>query len=158
MSPCKYLAALCIAAVALSVPARAQEDSSAGYSGTASHVLLISIDGMHSLDYRNCVNGVAGVNGGNAYCPNLAQLGVHGVNYLNASTSRPSDSFPGLTAIVSGGSPRTEGAYYDVAYDRVLAPPAKTTGNGVAAGACNPGVPNGTRTEYEEGVDKDQSQ
>jgi hypothetical protein len=150
--------ALCVAAVTLSASSRAQEVPNGGYNGKANHVLLISIDGMHSLDYRNCVNGVAGVNGGSSYCPNLAQLGVHGVNYLNASTSKPSDSFPGLTAIVSGGSPRTEGAYYDVAYDRVLAPPAKTTGNGVAAGTCTPGQPNGTRTEYEEGIDKDQSQ
>ena len=60
-------------------------------------------------------------------------------------------------ALVSGGSPRTVGAFYDVAYDRVLAPPATTTGNGVAAGACVPNTPNGTRTEYEEGIDRDQS-
>jgi hypothetical protein len=43
-----------------------------------------------------------------------------------------------------------------VAYDRSLAPPAKTTGNGVAAGTCNSGVFNGTTTEYEEGIDKAQ--
>ena len=35
--------------------------------------------------------------------------------------------------IVTGGTPRTVGAFYDVAYDRTLAPPATTTGNGVAA-------------------------
>jgi hypothetical protein len=122
------------------------------------HVLLISVDGMHSLDFRNCMNGVAGVNGGAPYCPSLAALATQGVNYLNASASRPSDSFPGLMAIVSGGSARTVGAFYDVAYDRVLAPPATTTGNGVAGGSCSPGVPNGTTTEYEEGIDKDQSQ
>ncbi len=122
------------------------------------HVLLISVDGMHSLDFLNCAKGVSGVNSGNPYCPNLASLGSHGVSFLNASASRPSDSFPGLMAIVSGGSPRTVGAYYDVAYDRVLAPPAKETGNGVAAGACTPGAANGTTTEYEEGIDKDQNQ
>lgn len=121
-------------------------------------VLLISIDGMHSLDFVNCANGIAGVNGGQPYCPNLANLGTTGVIYLNASASKPSDSFPGLMAIVSGGSPRTVGAYYDVAYDRVLAPPAKTTGNGVAAGPCGVGEAPGTRTEYEEGIDIDQSQ
>ena len=33
----------------------------------------------------------------------------------------------------------------------------KKTGNGVAAGACVPNTPNGTRTEYEEGIDLDQS-
>jgi len=120
------------------------------------HVLLISIDGMHSLDFINCAEGLTSINGGASYCPNLAELREHGVNYLDASTSKPSDSFPGLTAIVSGGTPRTFGAFYDVAYDRSLAPPAKTTGNGVAAGNCTPGVFPGTTTEYEEGIDKNQ--
>jgi hypothetical protein len=113
------------------------------------HVLLISIDGMHALDYLNCVK--AGT------CPNLAALGQDGVDYVDASTSKPSDSFPGLMAIVTGGSPRTVGAYYDVAYDRVLAPPQDTTGNGLSGGTCTPNVDNGTRTEYEEGIDFDQN-
>jgi len=113
---------------------------------------------MHAVDYWNCAIGVSGVNGGAPYCPNLAALGKTGVNYVAANTSRPSDSFPGLTAIVSGGTPRTFGVYYDVAYDRSLDAPAKTTGNGVAAGPCTPGAaPTGTRTEYEEGIDLDQS-
>jgi hypothetical protein len=60
--------------------------------------------------------------------------------------------------IVTGATPRTMGIYYDVAYDRSLDAPAKTTGNGVAAGPCTPGgAPTGTRTEYEEGIDLDQS-
>jgi len=71
------------------------------------HVLLISIDGMHSVDFINCSQGIAGVNGGAPYCPNLASLAANGVNYLDASTSKPSDSFPGLTAIISGGMFRT---------------------------------------------------
>jgi Type I phosphodiesterase / nucleotide pyrophosphatase len=60
-------------------------------------------------------------------------------------------------AIVTGGTPKTVGAFYDVAYDRVLAPPLSATGNGLLGGTCTPGQPNGTRTEYEEGVDIDQS-
>jgi hypothetical protein len=28
------------------------------------HVLLISIDGMHAVDFINCANGISGVNGG----------------------------------------------------------------------------------------------
>lgn len=120
-------------------------------------VLLISIDGMHAVDYLNCAKGIVGANGGNPYCPALAELGETGINYRNASTSKPSDSFPGLTAIVSGGSPRSSGVYYDVAYDRVLAPPQNTTGNGVAGGKCIPGQPNGTTTEYEEGIDINQA-
>jgi len=121
------------------------------------HVLLISIDGMHSLDYINCANGGTGANGGAPYCPNLAALGATGSTYLNATTSKPSDSFPGLMAIVSGGSPRSVGAFYDVAFDRSLAPPKVTTGNGLAGGPCGH-TPPGTTTEYEEGIDIDQTQ
>src|SRR6267378_1870757 len=100
--------------------------------GPLRRVLLISIDGMHALDYANCVIG--------GYCPHLTALGRNGVSYTRTSTSKPSDSFPGLMALVAGGTPRTVGAFYDVAYDRVLAPPQRTTGNGVAAGTCVPGV------------------
>ncbi len=121
------------------------------------YVLLLSIDGMHSLDFLNCSRGISGTNNGAPYCPNLAALATTGYNYRNATTSKPSDSFPGLMSIVSGGSAATMGVFYDVAYDRSLAPPAKTTGNGVAAGTCTPGVLNGTTTEYEEGIDLDQT-
>ncbi len=114
------------------------------------HVLLISIDGMHALDFENCI--------AMRTCPNLAALNASGVSYTRASTSKPSDSFPGLMAIVTGGSPKLVGAYYDVAYDRVLAPPAADTGNGVLHGSCFEGRPNGTRTEYEEGNEIDQTQ
>jgi hypothetical protein len=115
------------------------------------HVLLISIDGMHAVDFINCATATT------PSCPNLAALKQTGINYLDASTSKPSDSFPGLMALVTGGSPRTVGAFYDVAYDRVLAPPTITTGNGVAGGACVANTPNGTTTEYEEGIDINQS-
>ena len=57
------------------------------------HVLLISIDGMHALDYLNCSKGVGGTAGTPA-CPNLVALGTTGMNYLQASASKPSDSFP----------------------------------------------------------------
>ena len=81
-----------------------------------------------------------------------------GINYVAASTSKPSDSFPGLTAIITGGSPALTGVYYDVAYSRNYSAPAKKTGNGVQAGPCTPfGAPTGTTTEYEEGIDIDQT-
>jgi hypothetical protein len=124
------------------------------------HVLLISIDGMHALDFINCANGISGANGGAPYCPNLAHLKPTGVNYLSASTSEPSDSFPGLMALMTGGSPRSVGAFYDDAYDRSLDPPAATTGDGLAGspGACVPfTAPTGTTTEYDEGIDINQT-
>ncbi len=148
-------AAALLGAGLLVTPAYTQ-DSIGAQSGIR-RVLLLSIDGMHAVDYLNCAKGISGVNNGSPYCPTLAALAQSGTNYTRASTSMPSDSFPGLTAIVSGGSPRSFGAYYDVAYDRVLAPPAQTTGNGVAGGTCTAGVPNGTTTEYEEGIDIDQT-
>jgi Type I phosphodiesterase / nucleotide pyrophosphatase len=127
----------------------AADDGSIG-SGNIKRVLLISIDGMHALDYENCVAG--------KFCPTLEALGATGVNYARTSTSRPSDSFPGLMAIVTGGTPKTVGAFYDVAYDRVLAPPINRTGNRLMGGTCTEGTANGTTTEYEEGVEIDQTQ
>jgi hypothetical protein len=146
-------------AASAGLPVHADSQGSDNRGGIR-HVLLISIDGMHALDFINCAQGISGVNGGAPYCPNLAELAETGVNYLEAATSEPSDSFPGLMALVSGGSPRTVGAFYDVAYDRSLDPPATTTGNGVAGapGLCTAGTPPmGTRTEYDEGIDIDQT-
>ncbi len=103
-------------------------------SGKIKHVLLLSIDGMHAVDFYNCSHGIAGVNGGDPYCPNMAALSQTGINYVNTESSKPTDSFPGMAALASGGTPKTTGLYYDVAYDRSLDAPAKTTGTGLAAG------------------------
>jgi hypothetical protein len=120
------------------------------------HVLLLSIDGMHAVDFYNCSNGIAGVNGGNPYCPNLAALSRTGINYVAASSSKPSDSFPGMAALASGGTPKSTGLYYDVAYDRSLDGPATTTGTGLAAAPCTPyAAPTGTTTDYDQGIDLD---
>src|SRR5271166_6997138 len=76
---------------------------------------------------------------------------------MRTSTSKPSDSFPGLMSIMSGATPRTMGVNYDVAYDRALNPPQLTTGNGLPGGPCTPGKnPPGTTTEYDEGIDLNQ--
>jgi hypothetical protein len=121
-------------------------------------VLLISVDGMHAVDFLNCANGITTANNGQPFCPAIAALGTTGVNYVAASTSKPSDSFPGLISIVTGGSPALTGIYYDVAYSRNFSAPAQTTGNGLGAGPCTPyGAPTGTTTEYEEGIDIDQT-
>jgi hypothetical protein len=123
------------------------------------HVLLLSIDGMHAVDLYNCTHGIAGVNSGAGYCPNLTALTQRALNYVNTSSSRPSDSFPGLAALVTGGTPQSTGLYYDVAYDRSLAAPAITTGTGLAGGSCTPyGIPTGTTTDYDQGIDLDDTQ
>ena len=138
--------------------ATAQRDDRDWDKSPVRHVLLISVDGMHAVDFLNCSHGIATINNGAPYCPNLASLGTTAINYVAASTSRPSDSFPGLMSIVTGGTPRTMGVYYDVAYDRSLDAPINTTGNDVAGGPCTKGgAPTGTTTEYEEGIDLNQS-
>jgi hypothetical protein len=153
------LLSLGLIGVTLPPAARANNDEG-GHTGIR-HVLLISIDGMHSVDFLNCSNGISGVNNGAPYCPNLAALAQTGVNYTDTSTSKPSDSFPGLMALMTGGSPRTVGAFYDVAYDRTYDAPINTTGNGVAGtgpGGCTPGTPGtGSTTEFDEGIDIDQT-
>ncbi|WP_199545194.1 alkaline phosphatase family protein [Paraburkholderia kururiensis] len=82
------------------------------------HVLLISFDGLHQQDVARCVAGNT--------CPNLASLAQSGVTYTNAHTPGLSDSFPGLAALVTGGSPKTAGLFYDVSYDRTLYAPSDT--------------------------------
>ncbi len=86
------------------------------------HVLLISIDGLHEQDVARCI-------GANT-CPNLALLAHSGVTYTNAYTPGLSDSFPGLAALVTGGSPKSAGLFYDVSYDRTLYAPSDTTCSG----------------------------
>ena len=90
----------CAASVALA-------DDHHGDHESSRHVLLVSIDGMHALDFQNCVASNT--------CPNMAALGAVGANYTRTSTSKPSDSFPGLMALVTGGTPKLVGAFYDVA-------------------------------------------
>ena len=113
---CSFLLA---SAISLAPLAGAQEGQHFDEHHGVRHVLLISIDGMHAVDYENCVASNT--------CPTLAALGKTGANYTRTTTSRPSDSFPGLMALVTGGTPRTVGAFYDVAFDRVLAPPLHDT-------------------------------
>jgi predicted AlkP superfamily pyrophosphatase or phosphodiesterase len=86
------------------------------------HVLLISVDGLHALDVANFVRNH----------PNsaLAELAGHGVTFSNARTPSNSDSFPGLLALVTGGSPITTGLFYDVSYDRKIFDPTNTTCSG----------------------------
>jgi hypothetical protein len=79
------------------------------------HVLLLSIDGFHGVDLENWVNDHPH--------STLAGLARRGVTFDEARTSTPSDSFPGLVSIVTGGSPRVTGVYYDDSYDRTLFAP-----------------------------------
>lgn len=92
-------------------------------------VLLLSIDGLHAVDLAYCTT--------HNLCPNLAALAQHGTTFTNASTTKPSDSFPGMLAQVTGGTSRSTGVYYDDSYDRTLFAPA---GNPPAPCAGTPGA------------------
>ena len=52
----------------------------------------------------------------------LAMLMAQGINYSNASTPFPSDSFPGLVGQVTGGNPATTGIYYDDTWNHAVFP------------------------------------
>ena len=112
----RTLAALVMASVAI-FPAAAQ-------SNNIKHVLLISVDGLHALDVSRYTESH----------PNsaLAQLSRTGTTYTNARTPSLTDSFPGLLALVTGGSPVSHGVFYDVSYDRTVFDPTNTTCSGTA--------------------------
>jgi Type I phosphodiesterase / nucleotide pyrophosphatase len=145
----KLWGAACSACLAMALTAHA--DSDGGLLGShhqIKHVLLISVDGLHALDLANYV----------AAHPdsNLADLSRHGVTYTNNVTASPSDSFPGLASLVTGGSPVTTGLWYDDTYNRALSPPAQTDGLGNPGGNC-PGTI-GTNVAWDEAVDIDLTQ
>jgi len=73
-----------------------------------SHVLLISVDGLHQSDLAWYVANHPG--------SELAKLTNGGLEFSNAHTVVPSDSDPGGTALMTGGDPRATGVYYDVEY------------------------------------------
>jgi hypothetical protein len=138
-----------LAASLLVSPLQVSATGNGNSSSTQSvkHVLLISVDGLHALDLANYVNAHQD--------STLAKLSRSGITYTNASTSTPSDSFPGLAALVTGGSPITAGLWYDVTYNRALSPPATTTSLPITGGPnlC-PNVV-GTAMAYDESIDID---
>ena len=85
-------------------------------------VMVISIDGMHALDMALWVK----TNPNSA----LAKLSAQGVNYTNASTTKPGDSIPATVGIFTGGSPAIGGMYYDDAYNRAWFAPTNLTCSG----------------------------
>jgi hypothetical protein len=97
-------------------------DSTAGTAAAPAHVLLISVDGLHEQDVAHCL--AAGT------CPAIAAIAATGVHYTNTATPGLSDSFPGLAALLTGGTPRSAGLFYDVSYDRTLFAPGDTTCSG----------------------------
>jgi len=89
---------------------RADDDQDAAVGHNYQHVLLISVDGMHSVDLNNWIR--------NHPNSNFAKLAHQGIIYPNAFTTAPSDSYPGMLAQVTGATPKNGGLFYDDSYDR----------------------------------------
>jgi len=104
-------------------------------SASDKHVLLLSIDGLREADLTD-PNLQADI-------PNILALEEAGVTYTDASTSSPSDSFPGLLSYLTGAGPATTGVYYDDSYDRTLIAPGGKIGD-----------PLGTEVQLAENIDK----
>jgi hypothetical protein len=139
------LAALGIAAVAIGIPAAvssAKQRHDRGHTDTVSHVLLISVDGLHQSDLEWYVANHPG--------SALAKLVNRGAEYSNAHTPVPSDSDPGMTAQMTGGDPRTTGVYYDVEYNHDVFPP------GTPSTGCTGPAPGGD-VIYDSPDDRDVS-
>ncbi|WP_233809038.1 alkaline phosphatase family protein [Paraburkholderia sp. HP33-1] len=118
-------AAVALLAGLYSAVAAADDDHDHGRDhdrASVKHVLLISFDGLHEQDVARCI-------GANT-CRNLALLAKSGTTYTNAHTPGLSDSFPGLAALVTGGSPKSAGLFYDVSYDRTLYAPSDSNCTG----------------------------
>ncbi|MCW2691125.1 MAG: putative superfamily protein [Mycobacterium sp.] len=99
-----------------------------GAAGNGKHVLLLSVDGMHQSDLVGYVQ---------AHPESaLAKIVGRGISYTKAQTPVPSDSFPGLLAQVTGGSPKTTGVYYDDSYAHDLLEPGTTSCAGAKPGAA----------------------
>lgn len=90
------------------------------------HVLLLSVDGMHQSDLAWYVQTHPG--------SSLANLMAQGVDYSDASTPFPSDSFPGMIAQVTGGNPASTGIYYDDTWNHAVFPAGTTNCTGPAPG------------------------
>jgi arylsulfatase A-like enzyme len=103
------------------------------------HVLLLSVDGLHSADVADPQL--------QADLTNITKLAQTGVTYNNAHTTSPSDSFPGTLSYLTGAGPGTTGVFYDDSYSRAL----------YAPGTTNPAAPKGTEVTYFEAIDKNQA-
>lgn len=93
---------------------------------TLDHVLLISVDGLHQSDLAWFVQTHPG--------STLANLMAGGVDYSDASTPFPSDSFPGMVAQATGGNPSSTGIYYDDTWNHAVFPAGTTDCSGPAPG------------------------
>ncbi len=138
------LAASAIGVAAIGIPVASVAAKSEGHKvpktgNSISHVILISVDGLHQSDLRWYVQSHPS--------STLAYLTNRGHEYSDAKTPIPSDSFPGMVGQVTGGNPKTTGVYYDAEYSHALLPPGTTT--------CPAGATTGAPVVFDESIDAD---
>jgi hypothetical protein len=124
------LCGLGLLATVIAVTARVRADSLAternNHRHNLQHVLLISVDGLHQSDIAWYVQ--------NYPQSTLAALTAQGIDYSNASTPFPSDSFPGMVGQATGGNPATTGIYYDDTWNHRVFPAGTLNCTGNAPG------------------------
>ncbi len=137
------LAASCLvgafAAIAATSVAQEREDAPSN-KRHYTHVLLISVDGLHAVNLTRWIADPAHASVA------LATLAPHATIYSHAYTTAPSDSFPGMIAQVTGGTPLSAGVFYDDSYDRTL----------FAPGSDCQGPP-GAEVQFAENIDKNKN-
>jgi hypothetical protein len=138
VAACLAVAGLTAAAAAGGASARAGHHDGGVGGRKAAHVLLLSVDGLHQGDLVWYVN----------HHPHsaMAALVRRGVEFANALTPFPSDSFPGMVGQVTGGNPSSTGVYYDDSWNNALLPAGTTD--------CSNPKP-GVEVTYFEQLDKD---
>lgn len=104
------------------------------------HVLVLSVDGLHESDLAFYVRTHP--------ASALASLVRQGVDYRDARTTFPSDSFPGMVAQFTGAGAGTSGVYYDDTYNHALLPPGTRD--------CATAKP-GTEVAWTEAADRSQN-
>lgn len=117
-----------LAAAALSAAGPGIRTARADEAGRVRRVLLISVDGLHQRDLARFIASHP--------ASTLARLSRSGVTYDEARSTTPSDSFPGLLALVTGGTLKSTGVYNDDGYDRTLYAPGSNCQG--AAGSAGP--------------------
>ncbi len=112
--------------------------TTAAPSANQKHVLLVSVDGLRNADLADPKL--------QQYIPNILSLENSGLLYSDATTSSPSDSFPGILSYLTGAGPAITGVYYDDSYARNLIAPGGKAGD-----------PLGTEVNLAENLDKNQN-
>lgn len=117
---------------------RARATAQVTAPGPYQRVLLLSIDGLHAADLAGWLGSHTAANSP------LVTLSQTGTVFANAYAPGPSNGFPGILAMTTGGTPTSTGVYYDDSYDRNLFAPGSN---------CTTSPNPGTEVNYTQAID-----